>query len=264
MPLDLGPARAAESLVDAVESWNGLHSVLSNLASAQLTDFRSGRLLPVTPTNVIMFSALTGAVGSIGYDATVGRIVQTWASAAAATAMSMPVSVFGFPLYKQFALAGSIPSSLLPPFRRYRLDYLVRRTVVGVSEIACGAGYDANGVITGPSTGPGAVWSTRPAVNGGAWTPRYRLVSAGPVLDGPSSGLTDAAWHQASLVYEEGLIPRLRWLLDERQVFALEGGAAMLSPVAGAFSCVGSKGLGAIVGTTVQYAETRYRCEEVG
>jgi len=251
---------ASRRLVDVVESWNGLH-LSSNSPIANAADFRSSMVPSVAPTNIILLGTNLGATGAVGYDALVGRTIQVWASAAAATANgSAAVSSFTVPMGRRFALAGAIPLALLPPLRRYRVDFLPRVTVAGAAELVCGLGEVIGGLVNGNN--PAFMWSSRLGTNAGRWMPRYRLVAAGAVTDGPDSGVAPANFHQCSLVYEEGLTPRVRWLVDGAELLQLAGDAFMAT-IATTAQFLLTKGLSAPVGTTVQFAETRFRCEEL-
>lgn len=249
---------------DVWESWNGLH-MNSNSPIATQADFRSGVWPNVSPTNSILLQSNLGATGAVGFNAAIGRSIQSWASAAASTGNgSSATGAFVVPIGRLFSLAGAISPAFLPPLRKYRADFLGRMTVVGTSEMVCGLGMDIAALVNGNQ--PACMWSSRPGTNAGRWMPRYRLVTAGAILDGPDSGVSasGAAFHQLSVEYTEGLIPTISWLIDGREVFRLTGDGQMPTvPVASTIGFMLTKGLSAPVGTTVEYAETRFRVQEV-
>jgi len=197
-------------------------------------------------------------------------MTQVWPSGAAPTGnASAQATSFSVPLARKFALAAGIPAALLARFRRYRVDFLARITTIGTAEAVCGMGVDIAALVN--NNNPACMWSSRPAVNAGRWTPRMRLVTAGAITDGAESGVSPypgvssvSGWNKLSVVYEEGILPRVRWLINEREVFQIAGDASLPTLAAASTSnFLLTKGLSAPAGTTVEYAATRFRCEEL-
>jgi hypothetical protein len=162
----------------------------------------------------------------------------------------------------RFALPGSPPIGWVPRPRRFRADFVCRVTVVGTADVMLGVGIDGPTLIAGNNGC--VVWHSRPAVNAGRWMPRHRDVTAGAFVDGPDSGVTTAGFHRFSFIYEEGIRPIVRWLLDDAERLQIAGDAAMPQPPAGQFGpFLLGKGLTAPVGTTVQYLATHFSVEEI-
>lgn len=256
------PFRDSAPILDAWESWDGYHSY-SNNPTASGTDFRSSVFSAFAVANPSLLSAIAGAsIGAVAFDAAIGRSVQTWPSAAALTGHGSGVP-FAMPIRTGFALPGSPPISWVPRPRRFRVDYVCRVTVVGTADVTLGVGID--GATIGVAAGNSCViWQSRPAVNAGRWMPRHRDVGAGAFVDGPDSGVTAAAFHRFSFIYEEGLTPTIRWLLDDAERLRIAGDAAMPAPPAGQFGpFLLGKSLSGPVGTTVQYLATHFSVEEI-
>ena len=255
-------SQIATPVLDAIEQFQGFYSP-TNAPASVFAGFRSPDIQPFGSTSIPMFGTTLGVVGSIGYSATAGRNIQTWPSAAGATAQSgQGVALWHFPFYQKFSLPGSIPISFIPAIWKYQVDFLVRIALAGGTEVDVAVGYDTPAVVAGNN--PFAAWSHRPAVNGGRWTPRFRIVTAGVITDGPDSGLLSGNWHKLGLAYTMGSIPRLSWLGDDKVVFELIGDAAQLGPLgSGAFKVFPSKNVGAGVGTTVEFQESRFRVTEI-
>jgi hypothetical protein len=257
-------------LIDISESWAGFHMATSGNPQGQPSDWRSQ--FPQEQNNANqLFPSISGAIGGIGYDVNSGTITHTWTSIAANTTLTGQTGngFFGVPLFQRFALAESIPVSVLPrPFRRFRVDYLVQGLVGpnAAADAACGiAGNNASGLITGGAADPFVAWVSRNALNGGRWTPRWRLTFGGAFVDGPDSGSAfiqaPQRWTQLSVQYDEGLIPRIRWLLDNREVHQLAGDANM--PAATIYFLAKAMGNNA-GGTSIKYATSRFRAWEIG
>jgi len=259
-------------ILDICESWSGFHHPNSagGNPQGQLSDWRSQFDQQQTTGNVL-FSAISGAIGGLGFDVNIGRVTHTWTSLAAATTLSGSNANgnYGVPLFQRFSLSQSPPVAFLPhPFRSYRVDYLAYG-IVGpnaAADCACGiAGNTAGSMVTGAGTDPYVAWVSRNALNGGRWTPRFRLLFAGAVVDGPDSGVpfipVPTRLNLLSIVYEEGLIPRIRWLIDNREVHQIAGDANM--PAMTIYNLAKAMGANA-GGTSVKYAETRFRVEEIG
>lgn len=247
-------------LIDVWDGWNGLH-LTGNSPNNNFWDFRTA-VLPGTSVQQTLFPSAGGAIGALQFDAAIGRVIHQWASGAAAVHQSTQAgATFGFPFAKRFSLPDSPPVEFLPPLRRFRVDFLPRITVVGTAEVLCGAGYDP--LLALGANNPFIAWSSRPAVNAGRWMPRYRLVAAGPIIDGPDSGLSAAAFRQLSIVYEEGAVPRIEWRANGQSVFALAGDANMPTAIGGAFALPMAKVVGLPAGTTTQWCESRFRVEEM-
>ncbi len=250
-------ALANKVVIDAWESWNGMHPT-TNLPGGNAADFASSAVPSVSPSNIILISATSGAVGGVAWNATAGRFIQTWASAAAQTSMaSAPGSAFVAPMGRKFAIAGAVPAALLPPMRRFRVDFLARMSVVGTSELVCGFADTIGGPVNGNN--PFAMWSSRPGTNGGRWMPRYRPVAAGAITDGADSGFSNSVFRKLSVIYEEGLNPRIRWLINDVEIMQVAGDANMPTPVNNGFLI--SKGLSSPINTTAEFCETRFICE---
>ena len=249
-------------LVDVVETWNGFH-LSGNGPHQQVVDYLSSPQLGTSPNNALM-PTLTGAVGSLGFDVNVGRIVQTWPSAAVVGAQSSQVSsMFAIPFSQRNNLAQSVPVNMIPVFRRYQVDYVCRVTAPGTAEMTAGIAFDtAGGIVAGGGNNPACAWSSRSGVDGGKWVPRYRLATAGAIVDGTHSTGDPSAWHKLTMVVSEGLITRIEWWFDDQLVFAISNasGDVGVPNSIGAFACFPVKAMGAPAGTTIQYCETRYRC----
>jgi hypothetical protein len=265
-----GGGAVGKTLVDVVESWNGFHNLLSGNAQGQISDGRGEVDTLYGGSTTSLFPA--GTTGSLlTFDAATGRVISPWTSAAGITSVTNNnapgAGQFSIPIHLRFAQAESIPAALWPrPFRRYRLDFLVRGTVgPGAADCSCGVSCsDPQGMVTGGGiTHPFVAWVARGALNAGRWTPRVRLVNAGAITDGPDSGISFllAAYTQLSIVYEEGIIPRIRWLINGREIFQIAGDANMPN-TNGSPQITKAMGAGAGV-TACRYAETRFRCEEI-
>lgn len=255
-------SQVGTKLLDVWEGWDGYHNY-SNNPIANGASFSSSVYPSITPTNLTLINASTGGTGAVAFDLTIGRAVQTWPSGAAYTGKgSGSGSSFGVPIRTRFALAGSPPLSWVPKPRRFRIDYVARITIVGTADFTLGWGIDSSTI--GSGNNGCVIWQSRPAINAGRWMPRHRDVTAGALIDGPDSGISPAAFHRLSLVYEEGTTPRVRWLLDDREVFQLAGDAAMPQPPAGMFGpfLIGC-GLTAPAGTTVQMLATHFSVDEL-
>jgi hypothetical protein len=260
MGLSLSGRAKGAPILEAWDAWDGYH-LYSNNPSAGGTDFTSSVFSAFAVTNPPLLASVSGSVGAVAFDLTIGRSVQTWASGAAATGQgsSWP---FGMPIRTRFALPGSPPIGWVPKPRRFRADFVARITVVGTADVTLGVGID--GATIGSGNNGCVVWQSRPAVNAGRWMPRHRDVTAGAFVDGPDSGVTAAAFHRFSFIYEEGLTPVIRWLLDDVERFQLAGDAAMPQPPAGQFGpFLLGKGVSAPAGTTVQYLATHFLVEEL-
>ncbi len=262
MPLSVAAVRASRVIFDAWESFTGFHTPSNNEATMQ-ADQRSDVGLFIGGTNLQYLTTVAGAPGAtVQYEATIGRIVQTWPSPAAAAAYTaQAASIYNFPLFLRFALANSVPVTMLPPLWRYRADFVSRATVLGATEYLVGVGSDTPFGVGGVN--PFAGWSHRSGTNGGRWLPRYRLASGGAIVDGPDSGIAPAAWHQTTILYTPGLTPRLEWLIDGNVKFSLIGDAQLPNPIAGAFKMYPGRNMGAGVGTTIQAIESRFIIDEV-
>lgn len=255
-----GVARISNVLLDVWESWDG-HHTYSNSPIANGADFASSVYPSINPTNAVLIQANLGATGAVGFNAVIGRAVQSWPSGAANTGNGSQAP-FAMPIRTRFALPSSPPLAWVPKPRRFRVDYLCRVTIVGTADVMLGVGIDGPTIIGGNNAC--CVFHSRPAVNAGRWMPRHRDVTAGAFVDGPDSGITTAAFHRLSIVYEEGTTPRVRWLLDDQEVLQIAGDAAMPAPPAGMFGpFLLGKGLTAPVGTTVEYMATHLVIEEI-
>jgi len=257
-------------LIDIVEGWNGFHCVLTGNPQGQINDLRSVTDIGAGGSTSVLFPNISGAIGALSFDATMGRTTHNWTSIAAASSLSGGVGAggFGFPWWQRFSTpAARVSAVFFPrPFRRYRVDYLVRGILLGAADVCVGIASNAAGAMPtgGPNNDPFVAWVGRSVLNGGAWTPRMRLVGAGAFVDGPSSGVAFVnanVTRQLSIIYEEGLIPRIRWLIDGREVHQIAGDANMPNATA---SCFVAKAMGPGAGLSqASFAETRYRVEEI-
>jgi hypothetical protein len=265
-----GASDAGAVLIDVMESWDGL-KLSGNNPVSQVADYLSSAFPAPTPTNNVLLSATLGATGALGFSALVGRTTQVWASGAAATGNASAVTAgpFGVPIGRKFGLAASVPFALLARFRRYQVDFLNRITTIGTAEATCGFGVSIAALVNGNT--PACMWTSRPGTNAGRWMPRIRLVTAGGITDGPDSGVSPypgvssvSGWAKLSVIYEEGITPRVRWLVNDREVHQIAGDAAMPTMTAlGNELFLLTKGLSSPAGTTVEYCATRFRCQEM-
>jgi len=256
-------ASSSRVIFDGWESFSGFHNPTNNEATMVL-DQRDSTAQFNGGTSQGFFATVSGAPGAtVQFESTIGRIVQTWPSQAAISGYNAQGQTqFNVPFWQRFSLALSIPLSMLPPLWRYRCDFTNRITIAGATEAALAIGGDNNPGLAG--TLPFIGWSYRAAVNGGRWTPRSRLVTAGAITDGPDSGISTTGWHKLSLMFTPGLVPRCDWLIDNVVKHSLVGDAAIPSAIAGAFKIFPSKSLGAGAGTTMQSIESRFTIDEIG
>jgi hypothetical protein len=92
-----------------------------------------------------------------------------------------------------------------------------------------------------------------------------RLTGGGAFVDGTDSGVAAVSpgMIQLSLVYEQGPTPRIRWLLNGREVHQIAGDANMPGTLGAAWFMSKAVGAGAGV-SSADWAESRFRMEEIG
>jgi hypothetical protein len=150
------------------------------------------------------------------------------------------------------------------PLRRYRYDIPSRAPVRGAAVLEIALAQSTALFLIGGGVLPAAAWVSDPAINAGAWTPRYRRVNAGPITDGPTSGILPnvATFDTLGFRYTEGAIPTLEWMIGDTPHFSLSGGVAVGINHTGSHFGFGY-GVGAVVGTTFEVLGTRVRVEEI-
>jgi hypothetical protein len=206
----------------------------------------------------------TGAGTAIVRDAPTGaRLFQLVSSGATRVVMSANSGYGCSTIGYQFAGAGAPSLASLRPLRRYTWRVSLRATVRGAAVAECGA-VQSNGLLTLLGSDTGIVWSSDPAVNGGNWTPRYRLVAAGAVTTGADSGIPfDATFRELAVRFTEGASPLLELLIDEEPLFSLSGLANM--PASSASNAHGlGYGWSQVAGSTMQAAAARFTVEDIG
>jgi hypothetical protein len=253
-------------LVDVCESWNGFHNVLTGNPQGQIGDARMGYDQGAGGSTLVLFANISGGLAPLTYDLTFGRVIHPYASLGGTiSSISGGNGAGAYSIPMAASVVPALPSVLWPrPFRRYRLDFLVRGTVGPAAGVDCACGLalsNPQSLVTGGITDPTAHWSARNGVNGGAWTPRYRLAPAGAYALGPAGpAFVNPAVTQLSLEYQEGPIRRLLWLVNGAETFRLEDPNIPQSNGPPAFAK--AKGLG--LGTTCHYGESRFRVWEIG
>lgn len=257
-------------LLDFSESWNGYHMQVSGNSNGAASDARGQSSQEQTAINQL-FPSIGGALAALAFDATSGITTHLYASIAGNSSLSGQVGNgnYGIPLYQKFSLASSVPAAFQThPFRRYRIDYLVRGSVGpnAAADVACGiSGNNPTGMVTGGAADPFVAWVSRSALNGGQWTARSRLTFGGAFVDGPSSGLpfipVPDRWTQLSIMYDEGIVPRIRWLANGAEIHQIAGDANM--PAATIYFPAKAMGNNA-GGSVCRYAPSRLRVWEIG
>lgn len=265
-----GGGSVGKVLVDVVEGWNGFHAHTNAAPQGQICDGRGEVDTLYGGSTTVLFPA-GGNGQNLTFDAAAGRAISPWSSQAGITSFtnnnSPGAGQFSIPVHLRFSTAEALSVANWPrPFRRYRLDFLVRGTVgPGAADFAVGISCsDPQGMVGGGITHPFVAWVARGALNGGNWTPRFRLVNAGAITDGPNSNVSFlvARYTKLSLIYEEGLTPRIRWLINDVEIFQSAGDANMPN-TNGTPQTTKAMGAGAGV-TQCRVAETRFRVEELG
>lgn len=208
------------------------------------------------------FSVLTGGVVSVVRDAASGvRCFQITSGVGQRTTRNQ-MSVLAVPLGSQAGIGGVVPAWRAN--RRYTAGIVCRWPVRGPAVIEIGA-VNSNGFLTFLGAGAGFILSSDPGVNGGAWTPRVRLVDAGGITTFASTGLTVpvASQQKFEIRYTEGLVPLLEILINGATVAQASGLANL--PVAPATNPSFHFGVGcsAVAGTTLEYSATTYKVEEI-
>lgn len=261
------PDEIAGTLLDITEAYDGYTNV-AMVNSNQDVDHR-GRISPLTkgPAGYTVFSGVAGAGIAVVRDATIGNILVQYVSAAGSRQFRFGAqagNAVKIPATQLFSQPTSVPIAFLRPLRRYTFLVPVRKAVVGTAVVEVGI-TSTNQGVGAPSAEVGYVWSSDPAVNGGAWLPRFRRVAVGAITNGPSSGIVQgAAWHQMGMRYTEGPVPKIEWLLDGVPLHEVSGDANMpailgltqpLAPLCGILTLV--------AGTTLEQAPARFIVEEL-
>lgn len=219
-------------LIDARESLNGIGS---QVAIASIGSDNRGDVAQYASSGGSMVPIMLGTGGSaaIAYDAAAGLWLRNLPSAAARVVLTqMAGGGYKVPAYQRFSDPTSLPISLRGwPLCRYTFEIPVRSAVAGTAEIEIGL-VTSNGMLNMLGVNQGMVWSSDPAVNGGAWRPKYRQTNGGAQTFGPDSGVipTAASWNLMGIRYTEGPVPTLEWLLDTVPLFTISGDANMPVP----------------------------------
>lgn len=259
------PNQVAQTLLDITESYDGyINTAL--VTTTQTCDSR-GRITPGAGTAPVpcIFSSVVGAGLSLVMDAVIGNILVQYVSAAGSRQIRYGNQASGVkvPATVKFSDPASIPIPLIRPLRRYTLLVPVRKTVVGTAVVEVGLSSTNQGLQAGAEVA--YAWSSDPAVNGGAWLPRFRQVAVGGITNGPSSGVVQgAAWHQLGMRYTEGAVPKIEWLLDGVPRHFVEGDANMPTILGTTQPFAPFVGVATLVaGTTLQQAAARFIVEEM-
>lgn len=250
-------------IFDVTESWNDFGdgnnaNTPGVVQRGRTTQFQGGGL-----NSSKIFGAVSGALTN-AWDNNVGRWLLSYPSAAA-RAVRLGVSAGPtFPCGPTFSGAQSLPIPFQAPLKRYTILTPVRCAVAGTAVVEIGIAT-SNGGLTMLGATQAFVWSSDPAVNAGAWLPRYRRINAGPIVNGTNSGVIPTAlgWNLLGIRYTEGPVPTIEWLLNGVPRYVISGDANM--PV---MSAIGSpllpfNGINTPAGRTLQQAASRFIVEEI-
>lgn len=247
-----------EDLIDGTAELQGINNAGTSPAERWVN--RSLR-----PTPEIMASAphsyLTGGVADVQRDAAsnVRTVRQTTGAGQRTTCLQVPCLNVGV---VAGAVGGPVPTR---PLRRYSAEYELRWTVRGTAVLEVGAVL-SNGMLSFLGTDPAFVLSSDPAVNGGRFTARVRVLPAGAITTLNDTGISPSAttWVRFGCRYTEGLTPLLELLIAGNVVAQREGLAQLPQNTSGSFqSAVFAFGASAVVGTTIERAYSRFRVEEI-
>lgn len=159
-----------------------------------------------------------------------GRVIKEMQGQAGSTTYRQSSTRYRIPCTVLYQDPNAIPLATLPvrPWE-YLVETPVRITVQD-QQFQLLIGGSNSGVGFGGTTVYGIAWSSSPALNGGAWTLKYRLQSgAGSIIVQPSSGVPPTSWHRLGFRYTQGAIPKIEALIDGVPRFTLQGDAQMLN-----------------------------------
>lgn len=170
---------------------------------------------------------------------------------------------YNFPFGRLIGAAGT--PQYPRPLQQYLWTRPMRATVRGAARIEMGI-TATNGGLSLLGNDPGAVWTSDPAVNGGAWTPQFRLVAAGAITNGTNSGVFPDAvtFRTIGIRLSERPVSAggnlVEWLIDDTVRFA----AAVDINSATVSTFFPISGVGQTAGTTLQFGEQRFQVIELG
>ena len=209
-------------LIDLTEELDGIGN---STAVQTLSTINRGNGQHLIPAPTAILSVTTGAI-AVAFDATLGRSIRNYVSAAAAVGLA---SVTYRPrLSPRASVAGAPPDAVLPPGLVQTFSMPVRRTVAGTARFQLGWAQAVTGMLDFVGTPAAAVWESDPAIFGGRWYPRIRFANAGAITDGPDSGIAPTDWHNLGIRFIEATPRRMEWLLDGVPRFSVSGDANLL------------------------------------
>lgn len=251
-------------LIDASYSINGISNV-GGVPAGGFT-FRHGSMPAGGAFPTLTFSGASAQVMNI--DPNGFRCVGATSNGGGrATCDLFGATVGTVPIGRDFAGADPIPVNRIRGLYRCTQVVPVRASTRGAAVIQVGFCPD-NGMLGFFGTNAAAVLQSDVGVNGGAWTPTYRLLNAGGITSGPSSGQVPGGtvWHRLAMRYTERLTgPLLEYIVDDDVVLALSGIASVPqsqpNPGFGGYRMF--IGMSAVAGTTIQVADARVTVELV-
>lgn len=246
-------------ILDLTEELDGIGNSTAVQTLATLNRGNGAQLIP-TPTAVL--STVINAPVS-AFDATIGRTVRQFPSGASANGLLS--ASYRPQLSVLYSAVGAPSIASLPPLLEQRFSIPVRRTVAGTAKFQMGF-VQSNGMLGFVGTLAGLVWESDPAVFGGNFYPRYRLVNAGAIVDGTDSGIAPSAtsWNNLEMRMIPGRTPRIEWRIDGALKFALSGDANMpqlVTALPGGYLLAAAAGIPA--GSTWQTLGARWVVREV-
>lgn len=217
-------------------------------------------------SNAVFGTIFAGTSGTVALVNVAGRWVPQITSVLG-TVSGRTSSDFRLPVFSLFQDANAIPLSVLGEDpREYTFEIPIRITTPGV-EVQIGiAPNGVAGVGFGGSNTVGIVWSSDPAVNGGALRVRRRMVRAGAITNEADTGVLLNAWQRLGVRYTEGATPKIEMLINGVPRFTLSGDAQMPTvDVPGGVSELGPVVLtsSAAAGTIVQTGPAIYQIRQL-
>ena len=215
-----GGVVAATRILDLIEP-SGYHTGLS---SSTVYSRRAGLPMLQTPTALPILDNASG--WAVGLSRFQGAI---WAEAtsAVATRKYRFASRFWMPIGEDMSQAPATSQMKL----RYQHECVLFRTtpLVALAPLAFGVMANATPSELSDTTAPGYECVSRSDVNGGRWTVRVRLTTAGALTVLADTGINPAVTPQIhiALRYEHLITPRLAFWINGTEYGALSGLAAM-------------------------------------
>jgi hypothetical protein len=250
------------SLFDIVENFDGFGGAQAALGNCE----NRGAVPQFGPLSntVQLFGAAIGTAPLQAFDTTTGRnLITTISGAARNGQIGATGTCPRVPMAQVFEGANAIPIPFLRPLRRYTMEGPMRISVAGTAVLEAGFA-STNGLLTLLGTELAYVWTSDPAVSGGAWRARYRRISAGGIVNQFQSAVSPANWHKLGWRYTEGATPSFEWLIDGVPVAIVTGAANLPVLAATATPMLPAFAVGTPAGTTMLRAAWRFFVEEIG